>query len=179
MINLIPPVAKRAMKREYWLRVGVVWMLLLVFVLLVGMALLVPSFVLVQSQLTAYQTQLATAAEAATEQKEQTKLVREANVLAQMVYEFGMVEPLNRYVTHIQQLHGPQIRVQQMQFTREDGRVKEIVVVGTAADRSSLTQFSTTLNSDPLFTDADIPLSNFAANENIGFSVTVTVVPPQ
>lgn len=179
MINLIPPAAKRAMKREYWFRVGVVWMLLLSIVLIVTMVLLGPSFVLVQTQLSAYQSELESATEAVAEQQALTASVRAANQRAEQVYQVGMVTPLNRYIERVQALQSADVTIRQISLEREATTVSSVTIVGTAATRNSLTAFSTALNNDALFSDADIPLSNLAANENIAFTLTVAVTNPE
>ena len=49
MINLIPPHARKAITREYWIRVVTVWMFLATFALMVIVALQIPTYVLINS----------------------------------------------------------------------------------------------------------------------------------
>lgn len=178
MINLIPPAARQTMKREYWFRVGIVWVTLLIFVLLAAMVLLVPSFVLVETQLRAYESQLQTATQAAEEQEALTDMVRSANTQAQIVHQFGLVDPFSRYIDHIQELQNDAITIRQFELARDGAAVASVTIVGVAANRNSLTTFSAALNNDPLFSEANVPLSNLAANEDISFVITVTVSEP-
>lgn len=53
MINLLPPEAKRVVKKEYMLRVYTIWMFLLASVILIVSVLQIPSFVLAKGQIKA------------------------------------------------------------------------------------------------------------------------------
>lgn len=178
MINLIPPAAKRGMKREYWMRVLVVWLFIGMVVLAVAAVLLVPSLVLVDSQLRAFATQLQTAAQAAEQQEALTDMVRDVNTQARAVAALGAVPSLNQYIDRVRAVQGPAITISNISIRREeDASVAQLTLTGTAASRSSLTGFSNALVADPLFSKADVPLENLAANENITFSLTVVVTP--
>lgn len=176
MINLIPPAAKRAMKREYWMRVGVVWLMLLTAVIMVAAALTTPAFVLVSTQLQAYESQMQTAEAAADEQQRLVEEVKLSNQQAQVAYTIGSVQHIIPYLSRVTELSGSSIELQQVSAKRNEARVVETIeVAGTAATRQSLTAFSQALEFDPLFDEAKVPLSNLAEQEDISFMLSISV----
>jgi cell division protein FtsB len=177
MINLIPPQAKKQMKREYWLRVSVTWLLLLCGVLVVFGGLLVPSFVLIDSQLRAFEQQAASATAAASEQEGLKDEIATANREAAAVLALGTVPKISPYLQRIEALRGGGITLNQVRVIRTDSVVTEIEVSGVAASRETLTAFSSRLADDDWFTKAPVPFENLAANEDIGFVIPIGVAP--
>lgn len=177
MINLIPPVAKRAMLREYWQRVGVVWLLLLSLCIVLAALLTAPSFVLVQSQLSAYELQLQAAATAVSEQDALAAQVTLANTQATTVLAAGEVPRMSPYLEQLQQLTGSGISLTQIDVVRVERVITELAVVGTALNRESLTQFSARIEEDERFGEATVPLESLAANEDIAFTLRIAVTP--
>ncbi|MAZ29755.1 hypothetical protein CL655_00520 [bacterium] len=167
------------MKREYWMRVAVVWLLLLGGLVVVAAVLTAPSFVLVESQLRAYESQIQTAAAVASEQRALTEEVTRANQLADTVYSVGTIPKVYPYLNRIAELQGEAVMLTRFSVTRVETAVASINVAGVAATRQSLTNFSDAVVADPLFTAADVPLSNLANNEDIAFSISIVVAEPE
>jgi hypothetical protein len=175
MINLIPPTAKRAMRREYWQRVVFVWLILLSGVLLLIGVLTAPSFVLVQSQLQAYELQLQSATAVASSQDELTDVITTTNTQTQIAYAAGELPNISQYIQAVTDLVGTEVTLSQFDVQRDGSLVPEIVVSGIATSRVGLTQFSERIEADPIFTEANIPLENLAANENIPFTLRIVI----
>lgn len=179
MINLIPPVAKRNVKREYWLRVLVVWLFLFDFCILVAALLTTPSFVLVQGQLAAFEQQMQSAAAEASEQQALSDTIRHANEQAGTVLAVSSVDAITPYLERIEAIRTPAIQLTNLAVQRTETAVSSITVSGVAQTRQSLTGFSNALVADELFTAADVPLANLAANENLGFTIDIIVATPE
>ena len=179
MINLIPPAAKRRFRREFWIRVVVVWLALGCLVLVFAMLMLLPSFVFVAGQLAAYQSPLNSATEAAAEQAGLRSTVERTNQRAAAVNAIAAIPSITPYIERVRALQGNAITISSVTAVREEVAVSELRISGVALDRRSLTNFSTALAADERFAAADVPLGNLAANEDIAFSLTVTVVPEE
>lgn len=175
MINLIPPSAKRAMLREYWQRVAFVWLMLLSGVVLLVGVLTAPSFVLVQGQLQAYESQLQSATAVASEQDALTKIITTTNSQAETAYAAGQLANISQYLEAITALAGTGVTVTRFEVVRDAAVVPEVVVSGVADNRLGLTQFSERIEAAPLFTEANIPLENLAANEDIAFTLQIVI----
>jgi hypothetical protein len=177
MINLIPPVAKRAMLREYWQRVAIVWLLLLCGCMVLAGFLTAPSFVLVQSQLSAYQSQLQSAAALASEQDELAAMITRTNEQASTVLAAGQVSSMTPYLEQVRALATGDITLTRLEVVRTDTVISEVVVTGEAATRVSLTTFAERIEADERFSEAAVPLENLAANEDIAFTLQIAVTP--
>jgi hypothetical protein len=152
-------------------------LLLLGVVLILAGFVTTPSFVLVQGQLQAYESQLQSAAAVATEQDTLTAIITEANTQASTAYAAGQLPNISNYLQAIKDIASPSITLSRFEVNRSDTVVSEVVVTGEAVDRISLTQFGEQIESAPQFFEANIPLENLAANENIAFTLRVAVTP--
>ncbi|HMA79135.1 MAG TPA: hypothetical protein VKP88_08580 [Candidatus Paceibacterota bacterium] len=177
MINLIPPVAKRAMLREYWQRVALVWLLCLCGCMVLAGLLTAPSFVLVQSQLQAYQSQVQSAAAMASEQDALAETITTTNEQAATVLAAGQVPSMTAYLEQVRALANQGITISRIEVVRADTSISEVVVSGVADTRVSLTTFANRIESSPQFSEASVPLENLAANEDIAFTLQIAVTP--
>lgn len=175
MINLIPPPAKRALRREYWTRITTVWLWLVVLVLAVSAIFAAPSFVLVSTQLDAYEQQLQAATAAADEQDQLAAAVQQSNSEAAAAYQLGTVTAFMPHYDAITGVQPADVTLQNFIFNREEGVITNIVVSGSATTRRSLTSFSEALVASPYFVSADVPLADLAAQQDLSFSLTIEV----
>jgi p-aminobenzoyl-glutamate transporter AbgT len=82
MINLIPPDAQKEVRREYWIRVVSVW-LVLVGVAFVALTIVqVPIYILLKNQLAAYQSDFASASDRQEQFSEAKTALERANAVA-------------------------------------------------------------------------------------------------
>lgn len=176
MINLIPPIAKRNLIREYWLRVLVVWIVLAGIALFGGAALLLPPYVLITSQVAVYES-TASAAEAQVEdfRSISSELVT-ASQLAQRLVEADQLEPLHQYVTQFIALGDESITITNVRLSRSsESEIQSINVSGRAADRQSLAAYRDRLLAESAVATVDLPLSNLASDRDIEFSLQITL----
>jgi hypothetical protein len=177
MINLLPPAAKKSFRHEYRLRVAIVWLLLFNLVLWVAAVLSAPSFVLVESQLQAYESQIQSANALAREQRELVETVTASNDIARQVNTVATIPKLKPFLMQAEALSGPDVRLSQLSVVRQGTTIESIEVAGIAATRRSLTDFSNALVADERFSEAVVPISNLAANQDIPFTLTIVVAP--
>jgi hypothetical protein len=174
MINLIPPVAKRAVRHEYYLRVVVVYLWLAVVSGVIVGTFLVSPLIFIH-----YQTQVVTEefAAAADQQAEATELVAtvtQDNELLSELSVYAGVEPLLPLVAELQSIAGVDIIIANIKLVRgEDLAIPEVVVSGTAATRQVLATFEKELESVPYFGEIVLPLANLARDQDLPFQLTI------
>ena len=173
MINLLPPQAKKNLTKEYWLRIFSVWALLVSGLCLILSALLLPTYILIHSQfnLLAVEDQKNNEIEGKFRMAEAS--VIEANKLAEVLSQ-SLTN--SDFTSIIEAIHS--VRTQDIQLTMinlAQGDAHTVQVQGEAASRASLIQFKSALESSPLFESALIPLSDFARDTKLPFSVTITL----
>ncbi len=67
------------------------------------------------------------------------------------------------------------IKINNIIFTPSDDSATALDISGVADARSNLVVFSQSLKSDKVFSTVDIPLSNFAKERNIEFSIKILI----
>ena len=173
MINLIPPDARSAVVREYWLRVCVVWLLLLAVSLIIVGVFRLPSYVLLQAQEVAFEQQFESAAENQAEFEESEALIKQANLEASHLNSFASSTPFSFYMDRLDNLANDGVGVETFSFKNAEGILEEILITGTATDRRSLTQFKDAITEAEEFIAAELPIANLAQDLDITFSITV------
>lgn len=176
MINLIPPVAKRNLIREYWLRVLVVWLLLAGCALLVGAALLLPPYVLIHSQVAAYEATVSAAEAKVEDYRAVSRELAIDTQLAQQLVQADDVALLSPYLDRFVELSGTAVDIGAIRIGRDQSlAIQTISVSGRADDRQSLAAFRDRLLAEAAVASVDLPLSNLASDRDINFSLTVTL----
>jgi hypothetical protein len=67
------------------------------------------------------------------------------------------------------------VSVGRYDVSRHDGRVAPVVVTGLASSRAALAGFRDALLKSPLVAKVDLPISNFAQDRDIQFTLTITI----
>jgi len=69
-------------------------------------------------------------------------------------------------------------RISYKQFTintDEQGVIEEVLVQGVSPTRSELAQYKVSLEDNPLFESAEVPISDLARDANLPFVITITL----
>ena len=173
MINLIPPDARKAVVKEYWLRVSVVWLFLLAISLVIVGVFQLPSYVLLQTQEVAFAEQFESAQQKQEAFEVSETLIKQANLEAQHLNNFATSTPFSVYMEILDGLATNGVTIEQFAFRKEEQLLKEILITGIASDRRSLTTFKDVITADAAFADAILPIANLAQDLDIVFSITV------
>lgn len=177
MINLVPPVGKAKIKREYWARVSTVWLLLWAVSLLVVLAMSIPLYVLFASLDRSLAVQVNNAELVAENFDEAERAVAETRALIQHL-DRGEQSNVSFYelVDGLDQISGTEVTLSNFEMERVDGGFNRITLRGEAITRGSLAAFRDRLVSDARFEQVDLPLGSLAEDRNINFSLSVSVV---
>ncbi len=179
MINLIPPVVRKSIVTEYWIRVASVWLFIVAVAATAVVFLSLPVYVLVSSQVDVYAQSAAEATERVTEYDLSAGALVRANVMAQKVFELREVEKFSTIVASIEALQGSDIVIDGFEFARQENSLAPVQVTGRAATRQALSDFRESLLSQESISDVILPISNLAKDRDIQFSVSITFKEPQ
>jgi hypothetical protein len=175
MINLIPPKGHIALKHEYVLRVASVYAFLLAGVLAAATALMIPTYVLTSTQLTGARDEGDRMAE--TKQKFDTAFgeIRVANTVMAQLRKESSTTDISEVISEVVRVAPRGITFTTFQATREEAKLSEIQVQGTADSRIVLASFKNALEGSDRFSEAIVPISDLARDSELPFVVTVTL----
>jgi hypothetical protein len=172
MINLIPPLARATIIKEYWLRVVGVWLFLLGTGCLLVASLLLPTYMLLRSELISLREQVtANAAKTATFDTSSTALAKamaEVRLLSTMSTSTYTMD-----ITRLTEIAGNNVAVESFAFVTAENKTT-ITITGTATTRTALASFRDAIEADERFVDAILPISSLIKDRDIEFSMTVT-----
>lgn len=170
MINLIPPLAKKKIVIEYWVRTISIWLWLAGTALFLIAILFIPLNIYIinqESYLSA--TYNSNKTEQTNHQKnlaQLTKANQQAQILLTTKSEYTMSELLLVLFGAI----GNEVKLDEISLNQMIDPV--LVVSGVATDRQSLVQLRDTLEAEENFLTVDLPISNLIKEQDIPFSIT-------
>ena len=175
MINLIPPHARKAVTREYWIRVVTVWMFLVACSLVLIATLQAPTYVLINSLSAALEGQFNDA-----RTKQGVFLESEAEILKTnaLIDHLGQESEEGRFSNLIYELDnvaGNNVTISQFTFALQEDELGAIALIGNARTRIALSDFRDNLEEHPMFTAVELPISNLVKDRDITFSMKVSL----
>jgi hypothetical protein len=180
LTNLLPLENRKAFRREYFIRLGTVAVLVLVVVVVAQAIFLLPSYLyereIVNSRTLELQRLSANLA-TTQEQEAQTKL---AALQAESTYLLSVNDhPTASIVLRsVLDVPRPGITISGFIFGQpadsSSGNKKTLQLTGVAATRESLRSYDTALGALPFVSSADLPISDYAKDSQIPFTITLT-----
>jgi len=136
---------------------------------------MVPSLILVQAQLAVYdgEYQAASTQNIVYEKLERDVLV--ANSIATQLVTSDGDRLFSDIISEVEGIASRTVVLNSIAFSRIDDDVKSVLITGEAASRSLLVEFRDTLEKNPLFESAALPLANLAKDKDVPFSITIIV----
>ncbi len=175
MINLIPPDARSRITLEYWIRVVTVWLFLLAVAAVLAGVFLLPSYILVTSQVRSFAAE-AEAAKASVAQSDGTaRALVLASDQARLLLNVEQTKRFTTIIAAITSAAGAGIEVTDYGFARTTDGIAPVRVGGTASSRQALAAFRDALLTQPVVAAVDLPISNFAKDRDIEFSLMLTI----
>jgi len=190
MFNLLPDEQKTAVTSEYRWRLGVVVLCALLVTLVIALVMLVPSFVYSRVTL----SQLNDTLERVTREAESKGAEEQADNLEMWQRRVLTLKPHNKPVGYVsesiaevRELSGEFIAITGVAFAQLEAGAKQsetktdnnpperITVSGVAARRQSLFELKTRLENTAEFQDVELPISSFAQDTDIDFTLTLTL----
>jgi len=176
LTNLLPEERIRSLRRVYFIRLTVVAVLLLVGVTIVHGVLLLPSFMYLRNQVGERTQSLAalTSTLAGSEEKEiSTRVAALAEDSAHLA-RLSSVPKASAAIRAIAALPRSGIRLTGFSFAPKEGAEAQMSVSGVATTREALRTFEQSLADQPFITSADLPISAYAKERDISFTISLT-----
>lgn len=175
MITLLPQEAKRAIRREYILRVAGVWALLAAAAAAAGALILVPAYVLLMYETNALALETSTMRD-----DEQTVLYASARaelekvqLLARQLDMPAKSPSPSAALGEIRTLQPSEVTLSGFAYVADEPA--RIEIRGVSATREALVAFTDLLERNPLFARAEVPFSDLAEDRDLPFTVSVSL----
>lgn len=180
LTNLLPPERQRAVARGYFLRFGVVIAWFVAALATAATVLLIPTYVFLITSVQAKQNYL-NSVESGVSPSEVSSL---SGRLASFSAEVGSLTALSKAPSASgllrQALALPRPGITLSTFTyapAASGKPATLIIAGTAATRDALRNYQLAVQNASFAQTASLPVSAYAKDSNIGFSITITLAP--
>ncbi|OGG47716.1 hypothetical protein A3D66_00330 [Candidatus Kaiserbacteria bacterium RIFCSPHIGHO2_02_FULL_50_9] len=174
-MNLLPPQEQRILRREYFLRLATVGFILADVAILIGAAALVPSLSLSLVKKKALENNALILKQALEAGKKNNALVllTEAKQRLDALFDNRDNLTLEGGLSKVTAARSPGMQLTEFVFDRS-AKVPVVRIRGIAPRRADLAAFAKKLGEEKEFTSVSFPVSDFTANENLEFSLTIT-----
>ncbi|MFO0718644.1 MAG: hypothetical protein U0522_01275 [Candidatus Paceibacterota bacterium] len=175
MTNLLPQPEQMAIKKEYKYRRSIVFVLMFVFTMIVGAGFLLPSLILsnIKLKTVSFEAEKArTANEQRVKDNASVSTLKETESKLALLNTSGVGGSVVSVVDLITKEKSPNIRIREISY--EGGVSGKITISGLSKDRESLTDFLHQMQAISIFKLVDLPVSNFAKDKDISFSMQIS-----
>lgn len=178
MTNLLPQEKQAVIAREYKYRLATVAIFACSVVVFISAGFLLPSFIISNAKLS---TVVKEAQKARAISELQNTKSTSGETLKDTKNKLALLisDPNEQSVQNILGLitknKPSDIRIQNISYSRstDGGEDGKITITGIAKNRESLTKFSSETQSQSIFKNLDLPISNFAKDKDIAFSMQI------
>lgn len=180
LTNLLPAAARHAARREYLLRLGVVAALLATALVIVAALLLLPAYVFLGASFQTKKAHLASIESTLSSVSEKTLSDRLAALStdAATLTAIANAPSISAIIRAVLATARPGVSLSSFVYTpAAPGSHGTLLISGMAMTRDALRNYQLTLQSAPFALAADLPVSAYAQDTNIPFTITVTLAP--
>jgi hypothetical protein len=180
LTDLLPNERRRALARDYFLRLGVVAVWFATVLTLVSALLLAPTYIFLAQSSSAKEARLANI-ESMIASSDGTALAARLAVLmsnTNALSALALAPSASEIIRSALAISHPGITFSGFAYAPADGtRPSTLALSGTAMTRDALRKYQLVLQGAPFARSADLPVSTYAKDSDIGFTVTVTLAP--
>lgn len=180
LTNLLPDDRLRSLRRSYFLRLGATASVLATFLIAAYALLLLPTYMYLLNTASAKRAHLASI-ESSLASSDEAELSARLDALsndAATLMALGKAPSVTGLIRDLLGVSRPGITLSGIAYTPAGGKTPgTLAVSGTAATRDSLRQYQIALQALPFVSSADLPVSAYAQDSNIGFTITLTLAP--
>lgn len=180
LTNLLPSLRQRQLVREYRFRLGIVALLFFVMLILAATVLLVPTYIFLGAVEHTKETRLAdmksilSASDEVTLSARLTTLSRDAATLIALSNKPSVSVALRSVLA----VSRPGIVLSGLSYMPVAGKARNTLALsGMAATRGALRNYQLALEGTSFVSAADLPVSAYAKDTNIAFTITITLAP--
>lgn len=180
LTNLLPPELQKKLSHEHILRMCVVAVMLAVALTLVSAILLFPTYVFLSKSYAIKESRLA-GIESAISSADGTELSARLSALSEnieILAKLGDIKSASEIVRTALAVPHPGVALSGLTYSPAAGKNSGILVVsGTAASRDSLRNYQMAMQGAPFSASAVLPVSAYAKDSDIAFTITVSLAP--
>ncbi len=181
LTNLLPLERQRTLTREYFMRLGIISIVLVNVLVLIAALLLSPTYVFLSKSMSAEQTRLATIEStlAATNGSEFSSRLSALMSDATILLALADAPSASATIREVLAVSRPGITLAGLVYTpaATEASSGTLAVSGTAATRETLRNYQLALQGAPFARAAVLPVSAYAKDSNIGFTISITLAP--
>ena len=178
-INLLPPERQRQLAREYRLRLGTVVAMAITALTFVAGLLLLPTYVLLAQSALAKRAHLANV-ESTLSSADEASLSAHLDALssdADILSALGRTPSASATIRTALGISRPGIALSGFTYTPAGKVPGTLAISGVAATRDALRSYQLALETSSFAAEAALPVSAYAKDANITFTITVTLAP--
>jgi hypothetical protein len=176
LTNLLPEDRQKALTREYLLRLSTVTLFFVAVLLVIHAALLAPSYLYLTEEAKAREAHLSGVASslATSEGNELGTRVSALTTKADALISLSSAPSAAEAVRRVLSVPLGGVRVHGIALTLPENGEGQMRIMGTAPTRDSLRQYFAALEKLPGVSHADLPLSVYAEERDLPFSITLS-----
>ncbi len=177
LTNLLPTERSRAFRHEYFLRLITVALVLLAFVVVAAGVMLIPSYLAFTDELRVQQEELARVSLAleSTEEKQVGARLLQLEADSAHLARLATMPSVSNTVRAVLMVPRPGIRLDQFAYSPgKDAGTQNLMISGTADTRDALRQYNLALTALPFVERSDLPISAYAQETDLMFTITLT-----
>jgi hypothetical protein len=179
-INMLPLDRQKALAQEYWIHFGTVVILTMVGLVVAAGTLLLPSYVLFDMDIGIKQKSLATTEHtlSSSDEKEILSRLKVFSEQATSLRLLGGAPSAVKTVTSILEVSHEEISLAGFVYVPAGGKApRSVVISGVAGSRDALRSYQDALQDLSGVASADLPVSAYAKDTNIPFTISVVFLP--
>ncbi|MBU6323482.1 MAG: hypothetical protein KGI41_02055 [Patescibacteria group bacterium] len=177
LMNLVPRDAKDAFRRDYFTRLGTLAGFVLALAVVIHGVLLSPAYIFLETQIAGRQTELARISASLNTAEEKQVDARLSMLEQDTAYlaQLGSSPKASVALAGILGISRPGIRLTGFTYGKPDASGNgQMTVTGISDTRETLRAFVLALQAAPFIATADLPVSAYAQDKNIQFSIAIT-----
>ncbi len=180
LTNLLPPERLNRLSHDYLIRLATVVVLMVMMLVLVATILLLPSYVFLSKNENAKKSQLMSIG-SETSSDDEKKLSTRLSLLSdntKRLVAMNKTQSISTIVNKVLAINHSGISLSGFSYTSAVGDKSGVLVVsGTASTRGALRNYQLVLESSSFALSANLPVSAYAKDSQIEFSITITLAP--
>ena len=180
LTDLLPEERRAQLRQAYFFRLGTVVVMLTACLVVSAAVLLIPTFVFLTNAVEAKTTRLA-GMNAGLSSTEEASLAAKLTTLSNddaALGALGATPSATKIMSQVLSVSRPGIRLSALAYTPRAGKTAGIVTLdGIALTRDALRSYQLALQGAPFAASADLPVSAYAKDSDIDFTITITLAP--
>ncbi len=176
--NLLPPERQRALSRDYLMRLGVITAILLTVLVFAAILLSIPTYMFLAKSMDTKEKHLAHIESAFSSAEEKALSARLAALSgdAALLIALGKTPSASATIRNALAVAHTGVTLSGFTYTPAAPKVPATLKIsGNAATRDVLRGYQIALSSAPFAASADLPVSTYAKDTNISFTIIVTL----